>query len=119
MTRTMSADDLLWNWARHCWSGSTVGNMEHYVPWEDDHRPINVDHARAVGAMHQALPWHERMVIIAEYPQKNRLFAGMHARQRIEAALRWIGRTTGVWLTETEYKLYLGLFKTAVERKLL
>src|SRR5690606_1395586 len=117
MSQRMDADSLLWNWARYCWSGTTVGNMEPYVPWEDDHRPINRDHALAVQAMHAALPWHERMVVIAEYPQKNRLFAGMHAKQRLEAALRWIGEVTGVWLNENEYKMYLGLFKTQVERR--
>lgn len=115
----MSADDLLWNWARWCWSGATVGNMQAYVPYEDDPRPIQVDQARIVDEMHQLLPWHERMVIISEYPQKNRRFADMHARQRMEAALRWIAQTTGVWLKEPEYKLYLGLFKDQVGRELL
>lgn len=50
--------------------------MEAYVSWEDDHRPINYDHARTVEEMHAALPWHERMVVIAEYPQKNAMFGG-------------------------------------------
>lgn len=115
----INADDYLWNWARWCWSGETVGNMERYVPWEDDYRPINIDHARAVQAMHESLPWHERMVIIAEYSQKNRLFKDMTASERLTAARRWIGQITGVWLGEPEYRLYLGLFKDDVSRKLL
>ncbi|MFT0547479.1 hypothetical protein ACMHYO_14250 [Allopusillimonas ginsengisoli] len=119
MSNRMDADSLLWNWARWCWAGETVGNMTPYVSWEDDHRPINHDHARIVDALHQQLPHHERMVVIAEYPQKNRLFADMHAKQRTEAAQRWIERVTGVWLTEHEYSLYLGFFKDAVGRKLL
>lgn len=116
---SMTPDDLLWNWARWCWSGTTVGNMQPYVPWEDDHRPIMTDHARTVDELHQTLPWHERMVIIAEYPQKNKLFADMHTRQRMEAALRWIAKETGVYLKEPEYRLYLGLFKDQVGRELL
>ena len=119
MRRQISADDILWNWARWCWSGETVGNMEKYVSWEDDHRPINRDQAEAVEAMHRTLPHHEGMVITAEYPQKNALFAGMHTKQRQEAARRWIGQVTGVWLTEAEYKLYLGLFKNEIERRLI
>lgn len=123
MTSTTSsritADDLLWNWARSCWSGEAVGNMAPYVSWEDDHRPINHDQARVVEEMHRGLPHHEGMVITAEYPQKNVRFAGMHARQRQEAARRWIGAVTGVCLTEDEYKLYLGLFKNDVEGRLL
>ena len=89
------------------------------MPWEDDHRPINAAHARAVQEMHEALPWHERMVIIAEYPQKNCLFKDMTAGQRLTAARRWIGQVTGVPLSEPEYKLSLGLFKGQVERKLI
>lgn len=119
MSYGLTGDDLLWNWARWCWSGETVGNMTPYVSREDDYRPINHDQARAVDAMHRSLPHHEGMVITAEYPQKNALFAGLPARQRQEAARRWIGSVTGVWLTEHEYKLYLGLFRGAVEEKLL
>ncbi|MBK1979117.1 hypothetical protein [Achromobacter xylosoxidans] len=116
--RKLTGDDLLWNWARWTWSGSTVGNMQAYVPWEDDHRPINLDHARAVEEMHAVLPWHERMVIIAEYPQKNALFGELTASERAAAARRWIESTTGISLGETEYKLYLGLFRDRVERRL-
>lgn len=115
---SLTGDDLLWNWARWTWSGTTVGNMLAYVSWEDDHRPINIDHARAVEEMHAALPWHERMVIIAEYPQKNAMFGHLDARGRLDKALDWIASTTGVALTETEYKLYLGLFRGQVERRL-
>ena len=115
---SLTGDDLLWNWARWTWSGATVGNMEAYVSWEDDHRPINHDHARVVEAMHAALPWHERMIVIAEYPQKNAMFGALDAKGRVDAALDWIASTTGVALTETEYKLYLGLFRSQVERKL-
>ncbi|WP_043172707.1 hypothetical protein [Bordetella bronchiseptica] len=114
----ITGDDFLWNWARWVWSGATVGNMAPYVSWEDDHRPINHDHARVVEAMHAALPWHERMVIIAEYPQKNVMFGHLDAGGRIRAALRWIDETTGVRLTEGDYKIYLGMFKDAVERRL-
>ena len=93
--------------------------MQPYVSWEDDHRPINHDQARIIDAMHRALPHHEGMVITAEYPQKNAMFADLHARARMEAARRWIGRVTGEWLTENEYKIYLGCFKSSVERRLL
>lgn len=117
--RQMTADDLLWNWARWCWTGETVGNMERYVSWEDDHRPINHDHALAVDKMHRVLPHHERMIITAEYPQKNAMFGDLHTRVRQEAARRWIGQVTGVWLSDHEYRLYLGLFKDAVGRRLI
>lgn len=117
--KPISADDILWNWARWCWSGETVGNMTPYVSWEDDHRPINHDQARIVEGMHKALPHHEGMVITAEYPQKNAMFGDLHAKARQEAARRWIGQVTGVWLTENEYKLYLGLFRDAVGRRFL
>lgn len=117
--RELDSDDLLWNWARWCWSGTTVGNMEPYISWEDDYRPICRDQAEVVERLHQALPHHEGMIITAEYPQKNRRFSDMHARQRMEAARRWIGQVTGEWLTEHEYKLYLGIFKDQVARKLL
>lgn len=116
--RKLTGEDLLWNWARWTWSGATVGNMLAYVSWEDDHRPINHDHARIVEEMHAELPWHERMVIIAEYPQKNAKFGAMDTRTRRKAAREWIAETTGVALTENEYKIYLGMFRSQVERKL-
>lgn len=68
--------------------------------------------------MHAALPWHERMVVIAEYPQKNTMFAGLDSRQRLVRASAWILDMTGVDLSDTEYKLYLGLFRDKVERRL-
>jgi hypothetical protein len=112
----LTGDDYLWNWARWTWSGATVGNMETFIPEEDDHRPIHYDHARRVEILHSVLPWHERMVIIAEYPQKNAMFGGMGNADRSRAARRWIDRVTGVALTDTEYRLYLGFFKNTVER---
>ena len=115
---SLTGDDLLWNWSRWVWSGATVGNMTPYVSWEDDHRPILTDHALAVESMHAALPWHERMVIIAEYPQKNAMFRDLDARARVKAARNWISDTTGVALTETEYRIYLGMFRNEVERKI-
>lgn len=93
--------------------------MTPYVSWEDDHRPINHGQAQVVEQMHRGLPHHEGMAVTAEYPQKNAMFAGMHARQRQEAARRWIGQVTGVWLTEHEYLMYLGLFKNQVGRRLI
>lgn len=116
---SLTADDLLWNWARAEWSGETVGNMAAYVPWEDDFRPINTDNARAVARLVAGLPHHERMVIIAEYPQKNVMFKGLPARERRDAARRWIAEVTGVRLTDHHYRLYLGLFKHTIERKML
>lgn len=114
----LTGDDLLWNWTRWVWSGATVGNMEAYIPLEDDPRPINYSHAMAVEQMHAALPWHERMVIIAEYPQKNSMFAGLDARTRGDRARAWIADTTGVAMTEPQYRIYLGLFRNQVERRL-
>lgn len=114
----ITADDLLRNWAAYVWSGPTVGNMEAYVPWDDDGWPVHTDHAKAVEDMHKTLPWHERMVIIAEYPQRKHLFSGMTASERLGAARRWIGQTTGVWLSEPEYRIYLDAFKRSIERRL-
>ncbi|PWF25043.1 hypothetical protein [Corticimicrobacter populi] len=113
----VSGEDLLWNWSRWQWSGPTVGNMSDCIPYEDvDPRPIVVDLARKVDDLHQELPLHERMIVTAEYPQRHERFAGMDARQRREAASRWIVEETGVSLTENEYKLYLGLFRDRVGR---
>ncbi len=69
--------------------------------------------------MHQALPWHERMVIITEYTQKNRLFKDLMPKERMAKARRWIGSATGVHMLDTQDKLYLGLFKSQVGRQLL
>ena len=111
----LTGDDLLWNWCRWCWSGT--GDISMY---DEDVTPVpvNMDHAVAVEAMHAALPWHERMVIIAEYPQKRERFSGLTAFERRTAARRWIEDATGIRLGDTEYKLYLGLFRDHVERKL-
>ena len=118
--RGLSADDLIWNWARWCWSGETVGNMAAYISDADEYRPIMTDHALAVEALHAALPQHERMIIIAEYPQKNVMFGHIEsAAGRCSAARRWIHRVTGVDLSEHQYKIYLGFFKDAVRRECL
>lgn len=117
-TLTLTAEDLLWNWARWCWAGDTVGNMAPYESPRDDFQPIMIDHAHAVDRMHQALPRHEQMVVIAEYPQKNVRFGRYAAQQRRVLARRWIGETTGAYLTDDQYRLYLGLFRDAVAREL-
>lgn len=114
--RGLTAEDLLWNWTRWCWSGATVGNMAQFIPEDDDVRPINNWHAQQVEALHAALPWHEQMIITAEYPQKNERFSGLDAGSRNDAARRWIVQMTGVDLTAVQYRLYLGFFKQAVER---
>lgn len=93
--------------------------MVPYAPDDDDFRPINYDHARLVDAMHKALPHHEGMVITAEYPQKNVRFGHLNSEARVRAARRWISLVTGVHLTEHDYKLYLGFFKSEVERRVL
>lgn len=90
----LTGDDPLWNWARWTWSGATMGNMVAYVSWEDDPGPILRDHAQVVEAMHAALPWHERMVIIAEFPQKNAKFGGLDPTGRRKTARAWIAKPT-------------------------
>ena len=116
-TSSFGADDVLWNWARWCWAGETVGNMARYVPWEDDPRLINHSQALVVDAMHKALPHHEGMVITAEYPQKNARFSGLTASARHQAARLWIYGVTGMNLSADEYRIYLGLFKDRVQRR--
>ena len=113
----LTAEDLLHNWTRWVWSGETVGNMAHHYQEDDCVRPINHYHALQVEALHAALPWPERMVVTAEYPQKNARFAGLDAHQRRTAARRWILLTTQVSISDTEYRLYLWLFKNTVDRK--
>lgn len=118
MSTGLDGDSLLWNWARWAWSGATVGNMQPYVSWEDYYHPINLGHARVVEEMHAALSWHERMIIIAEYPQKNVMFGDLTPSQRGVAARRWIKLITGVAINETEYRIYLEMFRDQVERRL-
>ncbi|MDQ8033235.1 hypothetical protein [Bordetella genomosp. 1] len=117
--RTLTGDDLLWNWARWTWSGAVVGNMApHLIEDDDEARPINDYHAQRVQAMHDALPWHERMAVIAEYPQKHARFGALDARARAAAACAWIADTTGVVLTQAQYQIYVGMFREAVARRI-
>ncbi|WP_233574938.1 MULTISPECIES: hypothetical protein [unclassified Pusillimonas] len=87
------------------------------MSWEDDYRPIQIDHAMIVGGMHKRLPHHEGMVISAEFPQKKGMFGGLASDARQLAARRWIYVITGVNLSDNECKLYLGLFKDRVQRR--
>lgn len=112
----LTTEDLLHNWTRWVWSGAAVGNREQHIPMDDDAKPINHWHAQQVGALHRALPWHEQIIITAEYPQKHVRFAGLNARNRSDAARRWILQMTDVAMTDVQYKLYLGFFKQAVKR---
>lgn len=115
------ADSILWNWARWCASGERVGNMLDVVPYCDEEEATKTailpEQAEQVGRLHKTLPHHEQMIIIAEYPQRHGFFRGLPARQRREKAQRWIRDVTGVWIQEPEYKLYLGMFKELVWRK--
>lgn len=113
----LTAEDLLWNWARWCWTGPNVGNLPRVIPLEDQFRPILKDQAEAVDRLHQALPHHEAMIIIAEYPQRHERFAGLEPAARRDRARAWINRATGINLTITQYKLYLGFFKDKVQRE--
>ncbi|WP_338618169.1 hypothetical protein [Pigmentiphaga sp. CHJ604] len=115
--RSLSVDDVMWSWARWCWSGETPGNLLRYYADEIDARPIVMEHAHGVDALHRALPHHERMVIIAEYPQRNVRFWDLEHDARRSAARRWISSVTGVSLTDHQYRLYLGLFIDAVKRR--
>lgn len=117
MTSRITGHDLLLNWARSENSGTTVGNMAVHIH-ESEPLPINEYHAQKVREMYEKLPWHERMILQAEYSNRQRLFGDASAKERRPAAIRWIATTTGVALNETEYKLYLGLFRNQVERKL-
>lgn len=115
--RKYDADSILWNWARWCWSGETVGNMSQFIPYEDNPTPINTEQAEKVERLHKTLPQHEQMVVIAEYTQRNGIFAGLSVRQRRERAQRWINTVTGVWLRECEYIQSLDRFKGLVDRE--
>jgi len=112
----LNGDTLLWNWVRWLWSGPTVGNMAVHIPENEDYRPINVEHAQKVQALYDELPRHEQMAVTAEYPQKHARFGRFNAYGRMRRARAWIADVTGVRLTETEYKLYVGLFRDMVGR---
>jgi len=112
----INGDALLWNWVRWVWSGPAVGNMAVHVPDDGDYRPVNVEHAQRVQALYDRLPRHEQMAVTAEYPQKYARFGRFNADGRSRRARAWIADATGVWLTETEYRLYVGLFRDLVGR---
>ena len=116
----IDADSLLWNWARWCNSGAVVGNMPDYIPFDDEQKdPICTAHAEAVDRLHQLLPHHQRMIVIAEYPQRRIRFHGLNARSRSEKARRWIYEVTGIWVRDFEYQIDLSRFKKQVEVRLL
>lgn len=116
----IDADSLLWNWARWCNSGAVVGNMPDYIPFDDEQKdPICTVHAEAVDRLHQLLPHHQRMIVIAEYPQRRIRFRGLGAKVRSEKARRWIYTATGIWVRDFEYQLKLKEFKNEVEGRLL
>lgn len=115
----LSGDDLLWNWARWCWSGQTVGNMERYVPWQEDFRPIHQDHALAVDAPYQRLPHYQAMVIQAEYPRKNAQYGHLTASERQATARLWIKKVTGAVLRDEDYRRHLMDFRITVEKEIL
>jgi len=117
--RAANGDDLLWNWVRWLWSGPTVGNMPVCIAENDEYRPVNAEHAQKVQALYDALPKHEQMAVTAEYPQKYARFRRFNDHGRNKRARAWIASVTSVRLTETEYKLYVGLFRDLVERTLV
>lgn len=119
MIRAYDADAILWNWARWCNSGPVVGNMTNHIPYEDEFRPICIAQAEIVDKMHQELALPQRMVVIAEYPQRNGRFQGLQAKQRAEKARRWIHAITGMWLLDIDYQRNLTVFKQRVGEKLL
>ena len=114
-----TVDDILWNWARWCWTGETVGNMAHYIPYDDTFRPICVEQAVVVDQIHRQLQREQQMVAIAEYPQRHTRFAKLDRKERSEKARRWIHGVTGRWLRDFEYREHLDGFKRAVEVELL
>ena len=117
--RPLNGSDLLWNWARWCWTGETPGNMQRYVPQEDDHRPIMIDHARAVQALYERLSRHEMMIIQAEYTRKNSWFGHLSADGRRTVARRWIREVTGAVLRQEDYVRLLDAFRQRVEKEVL
>lgn len=117
-----TADDLLWNWVKADAAGPRVGNMDRWLPEDDEEaaraNDFNVPLALEVDKRVKALPAHERLIILAEYPLKNRKFSRLQARERHTKARQWIFDVTGTHLTDTDYKLYLGLFKNQLEREI-
>ncbi len=116
--RPYDADSILWNWARWCGTGPTVGNMAPHYADDDNSERVDIRQAEEVDRLHKTLPHPEQMIVIAEYPQRNGRFEGLTAQQRREAAQRWVKSVTGVWVREVEYRLYVGLFKDLVWREL-
>lgn len=117
--RKLSGDCLLWNWARWCWTGETVGNMQRYIPWEDNFNPINIEHARAVNVLYERLPRHEAMVIQAEYTRKSSHFGEYSSSERVVVARRWIKLVTGAVLRDEDYRRHLEAFKATVEKEIV
>ncbi|RZS80642.1 hypothetical protein [Pigmentiphaga kullae] len=115
--RRLTVEDIMWSWARWCWQGETPGNMLRYYAEEIDTRGIVEEHAQGVEVLHKALPHPERMIIIAEYPQRNVRFWDMDTGQRRVAARRWISAVTGATLTDQQYQIYLGMFLDSVKRR--
>lgn len=112
----LSGSDLLWNWSRWCWIGPTVGNMIVPVPWDDEKAPpVNVEHACIVQALYDRLPHVHRMVILAEYPQRNRRFPRKTASERCTLAREWIRKESGVTLTASHYDAIVRGFERMVE----
>lgn len=122
----IDAEALLWNWVRWCHSGPRVGNMEHYISYEElGFRPLQSKQAEVIEQLHQQLPHAHRMVIIAEYPQRYGRFFGLSRKKRSERARQWIYQATlstppyyqGVWLRDFEYERVVDLFKQQVEEE--
>ncbi len=91
--------------------------MSQFIPYEDNPTPINIEQAEKIEQLHKKLSQSEQMVVIAEYTQRNGMFAGLNAKQRREKAQRWINSVTGVWLRECEYIQSLDRFKDLVDRE--
>jgi len=113
----LSADALLWNWARWCWQGETVGNMAVYFP-EDERafETIQQDHGQAVQDLYSRQHRYVQMAVTAEYPQKHVRFAGLDQGERQATACRWIKQATAVCLTGREYRLAVDQFRALIRR---
>ena len=115
----LSAEDLLFNWARWCHRGERVGNMDIYLSESDETPPPVMEYlAERVQALFDRLPRYEQMILIAEYPQRNIKFPGLNYHQRNDSARRWIKQTLKVDLTYRQYGLYLKMFKTRIEQEI-